>query len=293
MDFYGKEVFLRIYTVYRVCQNNDALAGDSQAWTLQREWLKSKGVHNNPRSQVLKDIQHAIANDLKQKRHVLVVGDFNENVFGTKGELTTTMNELGFSNILRSQINIPEGARSHCRGSKIIDGAWSTPYIQSRIISCGLAPFDFLYPSDHRGIFLDLDILDILDARMVDVKPPPYRRLKSSIPKRVQTYCEEVEAKWNNHKIKEKIDKLEDMSTVIDDVYLRNSFINFLNQYDDEIGGILQSAERNCCNVSRHCTYLFTPSLQKTLRLKRQLQQQELNKKKKIDVTNSNPFLLT
>ena len=292
MDFYGKEVFLRIYTVYRVCQNNDALAGDSQAWTLQREWLKSKGVHNNPRSQVLKDIQHAIANDLKQKRHVLVVGDFNENVFGTKGELTNTMNELGLSNILRSHINIPEGARSHCRGSKIIDGAWSTPYIQSRILSCGLAPFDFLYPSDHRGIFLDLDILDILDARTVDVKPPPYRRLKSSIPKRVKTYCEEVEAKWNNHKIKEKIDKLEDMSTVIDDVYLRNSFVNFLNQYDDEISGILQSAERNCCNVSRHCTYLFTPSLQKTLRLKRQLQQQ-LNKKKKIDVTNSNPFLLT
>ena len=162
---------------------------------------------------------------MKQKRNILVVGDFNENVFGTKGELPKMMKTLGLLNILQSHINIPEGTRSHCRGSKVIDGAWSTPYIQSRILACGLAPFDFLYPSDHRGIFLDLDILDILDARTVDAQPPPYRRLKSSIPKRAKAYCEEVEAKWANHKITEKIDKLEDMSTVIDEEFLRNSFV--------------------------------------------------------------------
>ena len=149
-----------------------------------------------------------------------------------------------------------------------------------------------MFPSDHRGMFLDVDIVEILDAREIDVQLPAYRRLKCTIPKRVKSYCAEVISKWQLHKIHEKVAKLEDMSTVIQgDQQLYVSFENFLNQYDDEISGILSSSERNCCEVSRHCTMLFSPTLQKLLREKRQLQQQ-ISKMKKIDLVSSPPSLM-
>ena len=83
-----------------------------------------------------------------------------------------------------------------------------------------------------------------------------------------------------NHKITEKIDRLDNLSTALNDPLLRESFISFLNQYDTEISGILSSSERNCCQVGRHCSLLFTPELKNLLRRRRQLQQQ-LNKNKK------------
>ena len=283
MDFYGKEIFLRVYVVYRVCANNDAGAGDKQAWTLQREWLLCKGVDTNPRLQILRDLKRSIQRDIDRKRQILLVGDFNENMLGTKGDTIRMMSEIGLVNVLETNLSAPAGTRSYCRGSTIIDGVWATPYVQQKIISFGLAPFDFLYTSDHRGLFIDIDILDILDARDVHVQLPAYRRLKCTIPKRVQSYCENVRAKWANHKIKEKIDELENMSQYLNDKNIYNAFIKFLNKYDDEIGGILTSSERKCCQVGRHCTLQFTPELKKLLRNRRQLQQQ-ISKKQKLNL---------
>jgi len=289
MDFYGKEIYLQIYTVYRVCNNSDSMAGDNQAWTLQREWLQGKGINVIPRLQVLRDLRNLIEKDLSKKRQIIVVGDFNENVLGSKGDGVKFMNQLGLQNSIQQNVTVPSNSCSHSRGSTIINGIWSTPYIQQKISACGLAPFDFMYPSDHRGLFLDLDIFHALDTRNVEIQPLPYRRLKCTIPKRVKEYSNEVVKKWENHKISEKIKKLEDMSTVIKgDPYLYNSFENFLNQCDKEIGGTLSSAEKHCCKVSRHCSLLFTPSLQKLLRKKRQLQQL-ISKKKKLNVSLTSP----
>jgi len=67
MDFYGREVFLRIYTIYRVCPANDDNAGDNQAWTLQREWLRDKGIQTNPRQQVLQDLKAMVLKDIAKK----------------------------------------------------------------------------------------------------------------------------------------------------------------------------------------------------------------------------------
>lgn len=292
MDFYGKEVYLRIYTVYRVCPCTDSIAGDNQAWTLQREWLQAKGVNENPRSQILLDLKKAIQSDIHNKREVMVVGDFNENVLGATGKTVQMMKNLGLINVISDGVVVPAQTRTFCRGSTVIDGIWASSYINQKIISCGLAPFDFLYPSDHRGIFFDVDILEILDARDIDVQLVPYRRLKCTIPKRVTSYCDEVKQKWKNHKIKEKLNKLVDMSTVIDDPTLYQAFERYLNQYDAEIGGILSSSERHCCQVSRHCSMLFTPKLQKILRTKRQLQQQ-ISKKKKLQLTETIPNCLS
>jgi len=292
MDFFGKDLYLRVYTVYRVCNGNNASAGDNQAWTLQKEWLSQiRGIEENPRRQILKDLKEAITSDLKKNREILVVGDFNENVLSERGETVRLMKQLGLVNVLESNVNAHKSVRSFCRGSSIIDGVWATTSVERKIVSCGLAPFNYIYQSDHRGIFLDIDILDLLDARDISVQSLPYRRLKCTIPKRVKSYSEEVIRKWSNHKIKDKIDKLEDMSNYIDDPSLYASFTNYVNQYDLEIGGILSSSERNCCSVGRHCQLLFTPELHKLLRNRRQVQQQ-LNKKKKLPLQNSKPYLI-
>ena len=85
---------------------------------------------------------------------------------------------------------------------------WTTPYISRHILNCGLAPFDFIYASDHRGLYMDLDLKHVLDANNIQIQPMPYRRLTSTIPKRTELYRKEVNLKWENHRIRDKINDL-------------------------------------------------------------------------------------
>ena len=69
--------------------------------------------------------------------------------------------------------------------------------------------FYFIHDSDHRALFFDFDVRSVLDDNEVELLQLPYRRLKSSVPKRVSKYAEFVADGWFAHNITEKSDDLE------------------------------------------------------------------------------------
>ena len=54
----------------------------------------------------------------------------------------------------------------------MIDGVWGSPAVAENVRSLGVAPFYYLIPTDHRGIYLDLDANNLLDEFNPNFVPP-------------------------------------------------------------------------------------------------------------------------
>ena len=170
-------------------------------WAQHRELLLAKGINADPRQHILDTLLLDVKDDQMHNRQVLIVGDFNENVFSKS--LNEMFSRVGLVNVIKEQLQSENDYRSYFRGKHIIDGMWASPKIAENVKSLGLAPFYYLIPSDHRAIYVDLDVNALLDDFNPNFVPPPYRRLKSSIPKRVDKYCEQMKDRWFLYNIKE------------------------------------------------------------------------------------------
>ena len=122
--------------------------------------------------------------------------------------------------------------------------------------------------SVHRAIYTGLDVNTLLDDFNPSFVPTPFRLLKSSIPKRVDKYCEQMKDWWFLYNIKEKVDKLE---------YLLNQngksaeTVRLINNIDNQIMEIMRCSEKKCCKIGRHATLSWSASFGKTLKKERHI----------------------
>ena len=268
IDFYGSSNFLRIYTVYRVNPGSDPTSGDDTCWTHQRSALLAQNCTTDPRKQVVIDLQKHLQEDIKLHRSILICGDINEDVFSTKG-FNASMTELGLTNLIEDCVGSLH-LRTHNRGNNIIDGIWASPNMLSSVVRCGIAPFNFLFSSDHRGVFLDLNLKSFLDLTTPHVSPPAYRRLKYTVPKRVQEYTTTGISLWKLQKMDLRVDQLETILPTLDTLHKAL----LLNKIDIEINNLMTASEKRCCSVGRHCDTLFSGEFKKALRCNRQCKTQ-------------------
>lgn len=283
MDFYGKKAYLRVYSIYRVNNGSDNTSGDETAWMDQRVQLLEQNINMNPRQHCIQSLCDRIKDDIKQSRSVIVCGDFNDNIFSPN--INQKFESVGLKNIFSSRQQIFEATRSCSTGSTIIDGVWMSLDIQDNLIRSGFAPFDFIFSSDHRGIYFDIDMRQLLDHKNHNLLPSPYRRLKSRIPVRVNKYSDVVFDMWNKQNITDRIEMIEE--------HFRHqahtpALIHQLNAIDNDIQSILSKGEKGCCSVNRHCVDNWSPQLKSSLRSLRQLKGM-IRKQKKL---NSNHDLL-
>ena len=149
--------------------------------------------------------------------------------------------------LINTLIN-PISARSYFRGSKLIDGMWYTKNVLVSIRSFGIAPFNFVVPSDHHAIFCDIDFHQLLDNYSQAIQSAPYRRLISNAPKRVGAYKLSVEKQWFLYNITLKINQLEDLFSSMG---CTDENEVLLNKIDDQINEILTAGEKRCCKGGR------------------------------------------
>ena len=264
IDFYGSTNFLRLYTLYRINSGTDPSSGDDTCWSHQRLALLSNNCTTDPRQQVVLDLIHQIREDIKLNRSILICGDINEDVTSQKG-FNKQMQDLGLVNLITREIG-DCNIRTHNRGKNIIDGIWVSPNLLPSVIRCGIAPFNFLFPADHRGIFLDLNLKSFLDISSPHVPPPAYRRLKFTIPKRVEAYTDRALSLWKLQKMDLRIQQLEQLLPTLP-LFGKELL---LNKIDKEVNDLMTASEKKCCQVGRHCTTLFSKELKKALRNHRQ-----------------------
>ena len=194
-----------------------------------------------------------INNDRAHDRQILVLGDFNENILDAN--INNFFVDIGLANVIRYLLpNIPS-CRSYFRGRHLIDGIWASPQVCNAVRNIGIAPFYYVIPSDHRAMVFYINIHQILDSHNSSMLPPPYRRLKSTIPKRTKAYTTKLSELWFLYNITLKIDKIE---FLLDNDGATESNLKILNNLDTKISEIMSHAGKKCCKIGRHAIHSWS-----------------------------------
>ena len=163
-------------------------------------------------------------------------------------------------------VNDTDSSRTYFRGKHMIDGVWGSPAVAENVKSLGVAPFYYLIPSDHRAIYFDMDANNLLDDFNPNFVPPPYRRLKSTIPKRIDNYCKQMKDRWFLYSITEKIDKLEHLLKTNGRT---DETIAMMNNIDNQIQEIMTCSEKKCCKIGRQASISWSADFGKSLKKER------------------------
>jgi len=271
MKFKGKLRTLKIYTFYRVSQKRGTNLGDTTAFVQQYNKLnainaktvppevihanekKSRHKIINPRKHILDALIKDVTNDIKNHELVIIMGDLNEDVY--QADFSKRLERIGISNA--SKRNTEKKYRSYNRGKNIIDGIWMSAPLISLVNYGGMAPFQFIMDSDHRGVYVDMNMKQILDNPPIEFKQIHFRRLQTSIPKRTKAYYENVKAQRELRGLHSRIEKLNkdasDMSTEL----LKLT----LNNIDLQISQVLTGAEKRCTNANKTAIHEWSPKL--------------------------------
>ena len=255
-EFNGKKHNLRIYTLYRTQYRTDTTAGGITAWAQQRLLLQNDGIFVNPRSRVIEDFLQEIRKGIDNGLSIIVLTDLNEHIDGKEGTNEKFL-ETGLTNLFQERLgqHLP---RTFKRGQKAIDHIFITPNVYPYISKAGMAPFDFCLRSDHRALLFDLDLNAFLDPEINIVTPYHRRRLKATVPARMQKYINSLDKKWKEHKIEERLQRIEN---VLIRTAPKDQIAKALNDVDDLITGLMRYAEKHCAKTGRHHTLPWSPDL--------------------------------
>jgi hypothetical protein len=182
VQLYGKDgKSLVIIAAYRVCNGNISTSGASstafhQQWHLLRLAGKLKP---NPRKQFITDLTHEIKRWQLAGADIILGGDFNERLGDTHDGIASLASQYGLVDVHASNHGIQAEPNTYSRGTKRLNYVFASPRILDYVDICGIEPFHSVIHTDHRGLFVDLDLQGLLGGEMSSILPPKLRGVSS------------------------------------------------------------------------------------------------------------------
>ena len=130
------------------------------------------------------------------------------------------------------------------------------------------APFHYVATSDHRPLIVDINLKLLLDDYTPTLAQPQYRRLKSTIPKRVNIYVEKLSEKWHLHNMSLKVQQVDQL---FNNDGITQPNIEKLIKLDNQMQQFFTFAENKCSSVDSSCITLFSKDYRKALKSRRHL----------------------
>jgi hypothetical protein len=122
------------------------------------------------------------------------------------GSLRSFMANCGLTKALRD-VHSEQVPNTHVRGSKQIDFALMTDGIRPCIKAVGLLDESIL-KSNHRAIFLDLDILLLFGVSLERLERPQFINLKLDDPRISDSYRKLLHKQFEYHNIYDRVQKI-------------------------------------------------------------------------------------
>ena len=97
---------------------------------------------------------------------------------------------------------------TYARGHKCIDYIFATTDILPMIKRGGIPPLDAVTSSDHRAVFIDIDVRSCLDSELSCLLRPPQRTLHSTHQRNRDKYISNLFQAFQRHKIFDRIKTL-------------------------------------------------------------------------------------
>jgi hypothetical protein len=157
----SKRKSLVIIMAYRPCASRGPTTAWMQQWTLLRE----KGDPNpDPIKQFYKDLEEFLQGWINKKCEILLMLDANETLGEKPGGISLVFGKTGLVDLLQHCHPHEVSQNTYARGTKQIDYIMGTAGVRDHCKQAGILPFGTGYNSDHRALFIVLDIESILST---------------------------------------------------------------------------------------------------------------------------------
>ena len=254
--FFGEQKNLCIYTLYRVNHGDNSKGGSVSAWSQQQYSLGLKGITEDPRKRVIRDLLKDINTKQKEGNAIILMADLNEGM-DSREKTNDKSESMGLINVMSHKLE-DKLPNTYKHGSSTIDHVWATGDICAHITKIGISPFNYPAFSDHRSLVFDLDMKQILDADYLFLSSFIGRTLKMSMPERVEKYGEEMIKQWKYHKIEDKYKRIQMLFKKRGPI---RSNVKKLNKLDKQITEMMLCAERKCSRIGRKPTVPWSPKI--------------------------------
>jgi exonuclease III len=169
-----------IITAYRPCVSQGPSTAWMQQWTLLRESGKTKP---DPIKSFYNDLEKFLLHWKKQHYEIILMMDANKMIGDKPGGLATILGKIGLINIIHNQHQIDNCINTYARGSKCIDYIFGTSKVQKHCEKSGMLPFGVGYQSDHRALFIKVDLSAILQTSVKQIDTITARKLNQATPR--------------------------------------------------------------------------------------------------------------
>ena len=172
---------LRIVQVYRPCKPNPH--SPNGVYQQHSRYFLNKHNETCPRQQFLIDMHSFITQCIQNSEQLIVMGDFNEDV--TKPPISIFFTELQMHNILHtlSPSLFTSSSSTFNRGHTPIDAIFATQRLYAS--RGGYLP-SHVFDSDHKTIWIDLQLNMVFGNNKLSQPPLNCRRLKNEDPRVVK-----------------------------------------------------------------------------------------------------------
>ena len=261
-------------TAYRVSQNS--VPGDDTVYAQQYRLLRRQNIMNPKPKKVFDDDLCQLLTDWKNANiDIVLMIDANAEI--TDKQLQKISQSAQLYDIMSSRhgMNCP---RTYVRGNKRIDYILGTKNIVNAISKCGILAFNTGIISDHRALWLDLEINVLLKQHLPSMYKHPITMNSKNIP-----WSKNARKKTGAHlercKVQQKISQLH---TNIDNDTMRAENIANLEQIDNDIHHAMIAGVKS---YQKYYTW-WSPALHQALLVKQYWTLKQIETKHHICMSN-------
>lgn len=203
-----------------------------QLWKIMR----GKSQTTDPRQQFLDDLAQEIRKWKNRQSEVILMIDLNDTITITETHLMDFLTRTGLAPIHHS---FPEA--TYQRGTRCIDYIMGTELVREHTTAAGyLSFYNGLWPSDHRGVFIDLDVSFSFGSKTDEMQQQRQRMLSSKNLKQVTKFIEHIKLDGRLASILKELEDLENF-----DIWTPADHEWFEKQ-DQAFTDLLLKAEEKC-----------------------------------------------
>jgi exonuclease III len=196
---------LVIITAYRPCVSQ----GPSTAWMQQWTLLRESGMKDpDPIKIFYTDLEKFLAGWIAKGTEIILMLDANETIGEKPGGLARVLGKIGLTDLLQHHHPNNGDQYTYARGSKQIDYILGTAKVRSHCTRAGLLPFGTGYHSDHRAVFIVVNITAILKTLVNSIDTITARKLIQASPKERKMFLKEADKHFSNQNLYNRLKKL-------------------------------------------------------------------------------------
>jgi hypothetical protein len=154
-----------------------------QQWSLLRE----AGIRSpDPIKCFYQDLDSALTTWTNAGYEIILMIDANEHIGDKAGGIGSLVSKFKLMDLLALRHPHQRIPNTYARGSRRIDYIFGTTKVQQHCSAAGMLPFGTGYVSDHRAVFIQVNIGKILQSNVTAAESTYARKLRNATPKERQ-----------------------------------------------------------------------------------------------------------